>query len=120
MVTAEQLSELEKLSAGQPLLKLLLDDYKVLIESPFAGTYLGMLKQVNDWNSQVTQNQIDLYGEKELKEFDRVTKYFSNVRIYIEQLDYLRSKMKPEEIKKADTDAKTPYERALQIDGSIT
>lgn len=88
-------------------------------ESPYAETYLAVLKQITDWNQQIAEHRIDLYGTKELKEFDRVTKYFSEIKSLTDTLDYLRSKMKPEEVDTANKKARTPYEQALQQTGQM-
>ena len=114
MITPSQVKDMQdKYKKDEALLKLC-SEIQTLIQTPYYDMYLAMYKQINDWNKQIKDNAIDLYGTKELKEFDRVTKYFSDIQTYADKLDYLRGKMMPEDIQKANTEAKTPYEIALQ------
>lgn len=114
-----ELSEIEKLSEENPILKKLFLEWKLFVESPYSGMYLSILKAVNDWNDQIKTNPVDLFASKDIKDFERVSKYFSDTQMYTERLDFLRSKMNPKEIKKSDEEAKTPYERALQMTGDL-
>lgn len=119
MISDKDRKEIEMVADTIPVVKLIFDEWKTFTDSPYADMYLSVLKQVTSWNQQIKDNEIDLYGSKDLKEFDRVTKYFAGIKDYSDTLDYLRSKMKPEEVKKVDQEAKTPYERALGQIGAI-
>lgn len=119
-LTEDQIKEIESIGEKIDSVAQLLSEWRVFSESPYAGMYLSILKQITDWNTQTAEQSIDLFAGKDIKDFERVSKYFSDTQMYTERLDFLRSKMKPEEIKKANEDAKDPYERALVIDGSIT
>jgi len=65
-------------------------------ESPYCNSYLALLYQIEAWNSQLVDTPIDLFGDRENKEFDRAHKFFTEQRPYFEQLDYLRKLMTPE------------------------
>lgn len=74
--------------------------------SPYSNSYLSLLFQIENWNKQLTDKPIDLFKDKEAKEFDRAHKFFTEQKPYFEQLDYLRKLMLPEEQKEIDKKAK--------------
>lgn len=67
--------------------------------SPYCDTYLAILKQITDWNDQLTKSRIDLFADKDEKGFDRTFKYFVDVATILKSLDDLRKLMTPEEQK---------------------
>lgn len=91
--------------------------------SPYASTYITLLSQINDWNDQltikntvevehegkkipVTPGKIDLFADKEAKEFERAFKYFGDVLQMIKTLDEIRKLMTPEEQRVAEEKAR--------------
>jgi hypothetical protein len=72
------------------------------LKSPYAPTYMAILKQIEDWNAQLQKNKIDLFADKDAKEFDRSWKYFMEAVEVLERLDKMRKLMTPEETKEAD------------------
>lgn len=70
--------------------------------SPYKESYLALINQLDSWNNQLMEKEIDIFGESTEKGFDRAHKFFSEQKPYFEQLEYLRGLMTAEEIKAAD------------------
>lgn len=78
-------------------------------KSPFLKSYLTVLGQINDWNDQLTikkeettdgektHGRINLFADASSKEFERAHKYFTEMKPYFEQLEYLRKLMTTDE-----------------------
>lgn len=107
---------------------------KVFTESPFVKTYITIKNQIDSFNEQLTidesttvqrvigqdkdgnaitdtyiKGKIDLFGDKDSKEFDRSWKYMLESVDMNKKLDELRKLMTPEQIKqvqKAETRSK--------------
>ena len=92
-------------------------------KSPYVKTYLTMLNQVNDFNEQLTIQQVEvqdgdnkrtvtvgrinLFGEKDEKEFERSFKYMLEVNGLLDSIEKIRMKMsasEKEEVKKINPD----------------
>lgn len=73
-------------------------------KSPFLGGYLAILKQITQWNNEMSNNPIKLaaIGEDDIKAFDKAMKFLEKQKLLYETLDYLRSKMTVEEKKDVD------------------
>lgn len=69
-----------------------------LLKSPYANTYLAIYKQIEDWNKQLNEKNIDLFADKDSKEFDRSFKYFMEASDVLERLDKMRAKMSPQDL----------------------
>lgn len=67
--------------------------------SPYLTTYITILTQISNFNEQLTEKKIDLFADKEAKEFDRGWKYMLESVDMIKKLDELRKLMSPEEQK---------------------
>lgn len=77
--------------------------------SPYVYTYLTVLTQIDNFNEQLTTKKIDLFADKDAKEFDRSWKYMLESVDMIKKLDELRKLMNPENIK--ELEEKTKYEK---------
>jgi len=103
----------------------------VIAESPYYDTYMTLKSQVSDWNEQlkistevktsvgengITVNtqkgKIDLFADKDSKEFDRAFKYFSDILPILNALDEMRKKLTPEELKK--TEGTSEWDSAME------
>lgn len=71
-------------------------------KSPYKKSYLSLKKQVDSWNEQLTNNNIDLFGDSSEKAFDRAHKFFSEQKPYFEQMEYLRGLMTKSEVEEVD------------------
>ena len=104
----EQIAELEKLKS--PVAKEAAAFIRAILQSPYLDSYITLYNQVSDWNSQlvirdedvegvkVTKGRIDIFSDKDSKEFDRTFKYFSDITGLLNCLDTLREKMTPEQV----------------------
>jgi len=63
--------------------------------SPLKEGYLGVLKQIETCNEDLTSNPAGLRDEEDAKAFDRYHKYIESIDTYYSKLDYLRSLMNP-------------------------
>lgn len=133
MINEQELQDLEKIAEKQPLVKKLLDDYNEFYKSPYFDTYITLYTQVSDWNAQLkigeekttigengiqvkTQSgKIDLFADKDSKEFERVFKYFSEVLTILDALDKIREKLSPKEKVDAEKAKKLSKSNAVAI-----
>lgn len=81
--------------------------------SPYFKTYITISNQIDSFNQQLTirkeqkegreieVGKIDLFAEKDSKEFDRAWKYLNECIELNKKLDELRKLMTPEEKKKS-------------------
>lgn len=65
--------------------------------SPLKEGYLGVLKQIETCNKDLTETPAGLRDEEDEKAFDRYNKYILAIDEYYEKLEYLRAKMNPKE-----------------------
>lgn len=68
-------------------------------ESPLASSYLSCLKTIERWNKQLYDKEIDIFNIEDKPKFDMAHKYLTEQKPYIEQLEYLRKLMTPEQQK---------------------
>lgn len=97
------------------------EELKKLKSSPYYQSYKTILGQIENWNQQLSitgeettltigytkegepikekrrKGEIDLFADKDTKDFDRAIKYFGEVFDLLEKLDKLRGKMSPDE-----------------------
>ena len=81
------------------------EELAIYINSPYCNAYEGILKQINQCNKDMMERPAGLRDEEDAKAFERYEKYILKVDEYYEKLEYLRGKMKPEEVKKIDEKA---------------
>lgn len=107
-------------ATAKELLKSLEDaeaQLEEVFKSPYFDTYITLLYQVADWNSQlkiggtetktsedgvqyrIQKGKIDLFADKDNKEFERCFKYFSDILPILNALDEMRKKLTPDELK---------------------
>ena len=79
---------------------------QIFEKSPYANTYKAIFKQIEDWNTQLGEKNIDLFADKDSKEFDRAFKYFMEASDVLDRLDKMRGKMTVDE--KKDLNVKKP------------
>ena len=73
-----------------------------LIKSPFFNSYIACKTTTDRWNNQLIANEIDLFNPEDKAKFDMAHKYLTEQKPYLEQLEYLLSKMTPEEKDEAE------------------
>lgn len=85
-----------------------------ILYSPYYESYSAMLFNIKSWNKQITEGgAIDLLSDKDDKSYDRTMKFFLEGKYLHEQLDYYRSKMLPEDIKKVEKDTTSEVDRQI-------
>lgn len=70
-------------------------------ESPLKEGYLAILKQINTWNQDLTNEPTGLKydpenGDADMKAFDKAHKFITSIDTLYDKLEYLRGKMNPE------------------------
>lgn len=70
--------------------------------SPHLRTYLTLVKQVDNFNKQLTEANIDLFADKDDKGFDRGWKYMLEAETMLTQLEKIRLKMTDSEKSEAN------------------
>lgn len=78
------------------------NELKVYKESPLVDTYFAIQSQIKFWNSQLTDRQIDLFADKDSKEFDRAWKYLLEATDVLKKMDELRKLMTPKQKEETD------------------
>lgn len=134
----DQLQELEALAKKNKSIEIVLNEWKIFMESPYLNSYITLQNQIADFNEQLTikpdevrkrvvgndilgnviavdwmPGKIDLFGSKEEKEFDRAFKYMVELPTLLDSLDKIRSKVKPSDLKTAK--AKKDLEKASGV-----
>ena len=84
---------------------------KIYEESPLKEGYLAILKQINTWNQDLTNEPTGLTynpdsGDADMKAFDKAHKFITSIDTLYDKLEYLRCKMNPEQQKAVDTASK--------------
>lgn len=93
------IQQLQKLSYSKdPDVIELVEEYKTIMDSNNLDAYLSMRDQLNDWDKQLKIKQggnstIDLFSDKDAKEFDRATKYYDKILIYRKTLSDLKASL---------------------------
>jgi hypothetical protein len=106
--------------------------YLHVLESPYYDTYITISDQLKNWNEQlrlgeivekeiagvkckVQDGKIDLFADKDTKDFDRAFKYFSDSLLLCETLEKMKAKLTPDEVQKiADKNIGSSYEKAME------
>jgi hypothetical protein len=70
--------------------------------SPLVEGYLGVLKQIETCNKDLSEKPAGLRDEDDEKAFDRYNKYILSIDEYYKQLEVLRGKMNPKEQAEVD------------------
>lgn len=76
-------------------------------KSPYSSSYLACKKTIDRWNNQLLDTEISILEAEQKPMFDMAHKYLTEQKPYIDQLEYLRGKMSPEDKKAADEIQKT-------------
>ncbi len=84
---------------------------KIYEESPLEQGYKAILKQINTWNTDLTNEPTSLKyspenGDADMKAFDKAHKFITSIDTLYDKLEYLRSKMNPELQAKVDQSTK--------------
>lgn len=86
-----------------PYIEFLESELKKFTESPYSGSFLAISIQQDDFNNQLQTKSIDLFADKESKEFDRAKWYMENILDISNTRAELYKKLTPEETKEADS-----------------
>ncbi len=76
-------------------------------KSPYSSSYLACKTTIDRWNEQLMETEISLLDSEQKPMFDMAHKYLTEQKPYIDQLEYLRGKMSPDDKKAADEIQKT-------------
>ena len=71
------------------------------LKTPYAESFLSLKRMVDKGNSQIKDVDIDILTPEGESQFKQKMKFVSQLKECFEQMDYFKSKMSPEEIKKA-------------------
>lgn len=95
-MTEEKVLELENIN--NPITKEAAEFIRSIIKSPYLDSYLTLHSNICDLNRQLSENSVDLFSDKDTKDFDRAIKYFTSIDSLLSTLDSLRNKMTPQEV----------------------
>jgi hypothetical protein len=76
-------------------IKQLEDSLLMYERSPYMGGYIAVLKQITQWNNEMSLRPIKLAAveDDDMKAFDKAMKFLEKQKLLYETLDFLRSKM---------------------------
>jgi hypothetical protein len=109
-LSPDDIQQLEKLSAKNPVIQKVLDEYKKLTESPYLDGYLTLYRQLSSWNKEVetksgqinivqvqmTDDEGNIIGTVD-KTFDNALKLLKESPGLYDKLDWFRTKLLPQE-----------------------
>lgn len=95
-------------------IKMLEEKLAVYEKSPYYGGYMSTLHQLTKWNNELFTNPISLQAveDGDMRAFDKAMKFLERKKELYEQLEYLRTKLSPEE--KADSEKKEVEEHSVE------
>lgn len=108
-MNAEELRGLDRKGLVEVLTKI--------TESPFYNGYLAVYTTIMNLNSELMEGAATIrpdmkpgaeegeYFDAAEKAFERSHKYITELHIYYDQLEFFRSKMLPEQVKQAESEA---------------
>lgn len=103
MIGDDDLEECRKIAIKHPAVQKLLASYSVLMESPYADSYLTGHKILTSWNKEIEDNKNSFkLLQTEDKHFDRAFKVITSFDSIITALDNIRQKMTPEQREDVD------------------
>ena len=76
-------------------------------ESPYLSSYLACWTTIENWNLQLSENEINILNPEQKQVFEMSHKFLTEQRPYIEQLEYLKGLMSPEEKKELEVQLAT-------------
>lgn len=90
------------------------------LKSPFYDSYMAIKKIVDRGNLQLTTTEIDIFDPEHEKKSVMIGKFLDKLENYSKQMEYFKSKMNPEELKKASQVVKAEgVEEYLKENGKI-
>jgi hypothetical protein len=89
--------------------------------SPYKEAYLGVYMTVTRWSNELKDKtfEISSTSDNDVKAFEKAHKASTTMKALFEQLDFLRSKLLPEQIEEVKKEATSIFEKALQGQGSL-
>lgn len=103
---------LERLAGKDENVADLLEFYKKVNSSPFYDGYVSLVATVNAWLSEIQENSVSI--KEDDKAFENYRKFLTDLDSYYKQIEYLRGKLSPVEIRRAEDDAKSVMEKAKE------
>lgn len=76
---------------------LRIEQLEEMFKSPYFDSFDACRSTVKKWNKQIRENEVNLFDPEDKQKFDMIHKYLTEQKPYLEQLDFLLSKMTPEE-----------------------
>lgn len=85
-------------------IKQLEDRLLVYEKSPYLGGYMAILKQITQWNNELSMHPINLSAieDEDMRAFDKAMKFLEKQKLLYETIDFLREKLTPKEREDSD------------------
>jgi DNA-binding transcriptional regulator YiaG len=73
-------------------------------KSPYLGGYMAILKQITQWNNELSMHPIKLSAieDEDMRAFDKAMKFLEKQKLLYETIDFLREKLTPKEREDSD------------------
>lgn len=100
MISEDNIKECISVAKGNKAVKALLEDYMIYAESPLVDSYLMAYELIKSWRDELKDNKDSVrIMSAEDKVFDRAFKVVDKLADMVDNLDRIRTKMTPEQIK---------------------
>lgn len=89
--------------------------------SPYSNAYIGLYETIDRWSGELktTNFSIQNTGDDDMKAFEKAHKVATSMKVLFDQLDFLRSKMTPQQQDDVKKVASSIFEKALQSQGEL-
>ena len=86
------------------------------LKTPYAEAFLSLKKMVDKGNAQVKNADMDIFSPEGETKFKQAAKFSSQLKDWYSEMEYFKSKMSPEDLKKLkDDDVASPVERQKNL-----
>jgi hypothetical protein len=91
------------------------------LKTPYAEAYISLKNVIDKGNEQLKNFDMDIFTLEGEAKFKQALKFSSQLKDWFEQLEYFKSKMNPDEVKKEKEERElTPVERQKKIANADT
>ncbi len=89
--------------------------------SPYKDAYLGLHMTIQRWSLELKDKKFEISSttDDDMKSFEKAHKTATSMDILFKQLDFLRTKITPEQEAEVRKEATSIFEKALQDNGRL-
>lgn len=97
------------------------DRLAVYESSPYSNAYIGLYETIDRWAGELKTTNFSIVAteDDDMKAFEKAHKVATSMKTLFDQLDFLRSKMTPQQQEDVKKVASSIFEKALQSQGGL-